>query len=76
MELSRNSFASIKPRMLRMAYGDWLAVAEAGSPLRIGACGATPEAARANFAMELEAWVSLLCDKTDREAVTGASQGT
>ena len=76
MTASSDSFASIKPRMLRMAYGDWMAVTEAGSPLRIGVCGPTPEAAKARFADELVAWVRLLCDKADVEADNGASSGS
>jgi hypothetical protein len=53
-----------------------MAVTEAGSPLRIGVCGPTPEAARSRFAEELGEWVKLLGDEAQAEAGNGVTNGT
>ena len=58
MRLSRALILAVEPVIVHARTGV-LAVAEPGSPIRVGVLGDSEEDARRRFAEELEAWAEL-----------------
>jgi hypothetical protein len=54
------TFRAIRPRLLRIEGGGWLAISELDAPIRIGVKGLTQDEARAKFEAEAAEWGRLL----------------
>jgi hypothetical protein len=60
MELSRDWFTQVEPRLIRREDGGWLAVTPPGAPLPLGFAAWTAEDARQAFVRGLREWGALL----------------
>ncbi len=69
MQLSREWFTKVEPRLIRREDGGWLAVTPVGAPLPIGVAAWTAEDARSAFVRALREW-GLLLDEPLQNTVT------